>query len=129
MSNEISNTNNKYDLKERTTVLAENVLDIIKLIKINDTNRNIISQLSRSGTSIGANYMEADGAESRRDFEHKISICRKEAKETMYWSRLLARQNPEQTRECLKIQRESQELVYIFSAIITKSKKTDLERI
>lgn len=123
MTNKIPITkNNKYDLKERTYYLGERVINLIQSVKVNEYNRNIVSQLSRSGTSIGANYMEADGAESRKNFEHKISICRKEAKETMYWVRLFSKVHIGRNSECNIILKESQELVFIFSAIIKSSK-------
>jgi len=129
MKNKISKTNNnRYDLKERTTVLAETILSLIKKTKANDVNKNIVAQLSRSGTSVGANYMEADGAESRKDFEHKMSICRKEAKETMYWVRLLSGEDFINIEECRKIWKEAQELVFIFSAIITSSRKNRIKK-
>lgn len=129
MKNKISKTNNnRYDLKERTTVLAETILSLIKKTKANDVNKNIVAQLSRSGTSVGANYMEADGAESRKDFEHKMSICRKEAKETMYWVRLLSGEDFMNIEECRKIWKEAQELVFIFSAIITSSRKNRIKK-
>jgi four helix bundle protein len=63
-----------------------------------------------SATSVGANYEEADGAESKKDFQHKIGICRKEAKETKYW-------------KCITLWKEAQELTLIFSAILLSSKK------
>lgn len=129
MKNKISKTNNnRYDLKERTTVLAETILSLIKKTKANDVNKNIVAQLSRSWTSVGANYMEADGAESRKDFEHKMSICRKEAKETMYWVRLLSGEDFINIEECRKIWKEAQELVFIFSAIITSSRKNRIKK-
>ena len=129
MKNKISKTNNnRYDLKERTTVLAETILSLIKKTKANDVNKNIVAKISRSGTSVGANYMEADGAESRKDFEHKMSICRKEAKETMYWVRLLSGEDFINIEECRKIWKEAQELVFIFSAIITSSRKNRIKK-
>jgi four helix bundle protein len=68
--------------------------------------------------------MEADAAESKKDFEHKIGISRKEAKEMMHWLRMLAKANPIIKKdECRKLWKEAQELVFIFSAIISKSRK------
>lgn len=86
-------------------------------------NRTLISQGIRSGTSIGANYMEADGAESKKDFQHKIAICKKEAKETMHWLRMLAKANPDRSGDCRKLWKESHELVLIFSSILNHSRK------
>ena len=75
----------------------------------------------RSSCSIGANYLEADGAESKKDFKHKISICKKEAKETRHWIRMLSYANPERKEDCRILWKEAQELTLIFSAIFKKS--------
>ncbi len=80
----MSKSKKDYDLEERTANFAENIIDFCKNIKRNGINRTIIIQLIKSGTSIGANYCEADGAESGKDFKHKIAISKKEAKETKY---------------------------------------------
>ena len=77
-------TNRKYDLEERTAKFAEDIIDTVKKIPVNPVNRRIIDQVGGSGGSIGANYSEANEAESRRDFIHKISICKKEIKETKH---------------------------------------------
>ena len=61
-----------YDLEERTAVFGENIIDFVKTLPLNIVNKSLISQVARSATSIGANYMEADGAESKKDFRHKI---------------------------------------------------------
>jgi len=74
-------SNNKYDLIERTSLFGEQIILFVKKISDTTTSKPIKNQLVQSGTSIGANYMEADGAESGRDFNHKLSICKKEAKE------------------------------------------------
>jgi four helix bundle protein len=125
MTNKISNSNNlgskKYDLLERTAKLGEGIIDFAKLIKKDEITRPLISQLIRAGTSIGANYTEADAGESKKDFKHKISISRKEAKETMHWLRMIARVNPDEQQSCRKLWKECQELVFIFSSIINKS--------
>ncbi len=76
-----------------------------------------------SPKSIGANYMEADGAESGKDFKHKIALCKKEAKETRHWLRMIAKANPDKTDECRKLWREVHELALIFSAILRPKKK------
>ncbi len=62
--------------------------------------------------------MEADGAESKRDFQHKIALCKKEAKETKHWLRMMATGNPDRRDECRKLFIEAQELTLIFSSII-----------
>lgn len=118
MSNQTQNPNNKYDLGERTAKFGENIIEFASSLKKNEVNRILINQSVRSGTSIGANYMEADGAESKKDFKHKIGICKKEAKETMHWSRMIAKANSNRAKECRKLWQEAHELALIFSAII-----------
>lgn len=76
----------------------------------------------RAGTSVGANYNEADCAESKKDFEHKMSICKKESKEVKHWLRMIARAVPELKNEAKKLWQEDNELNLIFSAIVNKSK-------
>jgi len=120
MPNEAQNKKSKYDLEERTAKFGENILSFLKLLPENLINRPLITQLVRSACSIGANYMEADAAESKKDFKHKIGICKKEAKETRHWLRMVAKANPAFQDKCRVFWQESQELVLIFSAIIRK---------
>ncbi|HLC94863.1 MAG TPA: four helix bundle protein [Patescibacteria group bacterium] len=63
----------QYDLEERTKQFSKDIIGCLLKMKINEINRNIISQLSRSATSVGANYCEANGASSKNDFRNKIS--------------------------------------------------------
>jgi len=116
-------SNNKYDLIERTSLFGEQIILFVKKISDTTTSKPIKNQLVQSGTSIGANYMEADGAESGRDFNHKLSICKKEAKETMYWLRMVATVEPKQRNECRTLYQEAKELTLIFSSILLKRKK------
>lgn len=76
MSNQAQNQNVKaaYDLAERTAVFGENVIAFLKTFPETPVCRPLISQVVRSATSVGANYMEADGAESKKDFQHKIAL-------------------------------------------------------
>lgn len=121
MTKDKSNLNDKkYDLEERTACLSEDIIDFTKKIPITVVTKPIISQLIRSGTSIGANYCEADGAESKKDFKHKIGICKKEAKETKYWLRMVVKTFPTVRNEARLLWKEAHELVLIFSAIIRK---------
>lgn len=122
MSNQIQNTNTKkrYDLQERTATFGENIIKFAKTIEENSINRPLISQLIRAATSIGANYMEADGAESKKDFMHKISICKKESKECMHWLHMVAVANSIKREECRKNWQEVHELALIFSSILRK---------
>lgn len=123
MTNKVQNQNDKkYDLVERTAVFGENVIDFLKKIEKNEITRPLISQGIRSATSIGANYMEADCAESKKDFKHKIGICKKESKETMHWMRMIARATGKEAA-CRILWKEAQELTFIFAKIINNSNK------
>ena len=125
MTNEVQNSNVKkvYDLEERTARFGEGIIDFAKTLPRNLINNELIGQIVRSGTSIGANYMEADGAESRKDFRHRIAICKKESKETKHWLRMIARANPNKKDECKKLWNEAQELTLIFSSILLTPNK------
>jgi four helix bundle protein len=125
MSNKAQNPNDKkkYDLEERTAQFGEAVIELVKTFHQDSINSPLINQIVRAATSIGANYMEADGAESKKDFQHKISICKKEAKETKHWLRMIAKANPSRQDECQKLLREARELSLIFSSILLPRKK------
>jgi four helix bundle protein len=113
----------KYDLEERTGAFAESVIIFAKKIPRNPINDPLINQFVKSGTSVGANYCEADSAESRKDFSHKMGICKKEAKETRYWIRIIAQVNPDLKIFARPLWKESNELLLIFNAIIRKTKE------
>ena len=122
MPNEDENPKAKTnDLEERTAKFGEQVVLFIKTLPRNDITRPLIDQLIRSVTSVGANYMEADGAESKKDFRHKISICKKEAKESRYWLRIIAVACPEKKEKCRILWKEANELALIFSSIFNSA--------
>ena len=125
MTNEAQNPNDKkvYDLEERTAQFGESIIDFVKTLPANPINNELIGQIVRSGPGIGANYVEADGAESKKDFRHKIAICKKESKETKHWLRMIARANPSRKDECKQLWIEAQELTLIFSSILSPKKK------
>jgi len=124
MSNQVQSPNDKkYDLEERTAKFGENIIEFARSLKKDSVNLSLINQVVRSGTSIGANYMEADGAESGKDFKHKIAICKKEAKETRHWLRMIAKANLDKVNECRKLWQEVHELALIFSSILRPKKK------
>lgn len=79
---------------------------------------SLISQLVRAGTSIGANYGEANDAESKKDFRHKIGICRKESKETKHWVRMVAAAEPSLAAAGRPVWQEAKELNLIFGKIL-----------
>lgn len=113
------NKNKKqYDLEERTLRFSENIIFFVSKIKKDTVTIPLISQLVRSATSIGANYCEANGASSKKDFKNKIYICKKEAKETKYWLQLISKAVPNLNEECKIYWKEAQELTLIFSKII-----------
>jgi four helix bundle protein len=120
---QISKAEKKYDLEERTAKFGEDIIEFSFSLPENSINKPLISQVVRSATSIGANYMEADGAESKKDFFHKIALCKKEAKESMHWLRMLAKANPVKKDDCRKLWKEAHELALIFSSIILNKKK------
>ena len=106
-----------YDLEERTAKFGMDVIRLCKLLPLNEITRPLINQLIRSATSIGANYMEANGVDSKKDFKAKIAICRKEAKEVMHWLRMMAEAVPEKAGELRLHGKEAHELSLIFGAI------------
>ena len=111
-----------FDLEERTAKFGENIIEFSKKISKNVITIPLIGQIVRSGTSIGSNYCEADCAESRKDFEHKLGISKKEAKETKHWLRMIAKAMPEVKDEAKKLWKESNELQLILISIINKSR-------
>ena len=127
MTNDQSNPNDQmpksnYDLEERTAIFSENLVDFCKSIKPSTITIPLISQIIRSGTSIGANYCEADEASSKKDFINKICIAKKETKETKYWLRIIAHTLPEQKDAARVLWKEAQELNLIFASIIRSSR-------
>ena len=110
----------KYDLIERTENFGIRVINLAKRIPKNTITLPIISQFIRSGTSVGANYCEADNAESKNDFKHKLGISKKEAKETIYWLKMIINICPDLKEEICFVSKEANELNLIFNSIINK---------
>jgi len=113
---------NKYNLEERTAELGEEIIRFATKIPKNSVTIPLITQLVKSGTSIGANYCEADDAESSKDFQHKIGICKKEARETKHWLRMIIVACVELKDEAEKLWQEAKELNLIFNSINNKIK-------
>ena len=107
----------KYDLEERTALFAERVIDYARTLERNEINRILMNQLIRSTTSIGANYMEAIQASSKKDFKNKIYICKKESNETKYWFRMIMYVNPNKKEIWGVLRKEAHELTLIFAKI------------
>lgn len=123
----MNKTGKVYDLEERTAVFSEKVIELCKSMKKDIVSTPIISQLVRAATSIGANYCEANGASSKKDFSNKIHIYKKEAKETMYWLRILGTSTDLHKDACRLLRKEAHELALIFGKIATSSKLNNLE--
>ncbi|MGB2731713.1 MAG: four helix bundle protein [Microgenomates group bacterium] len=112
-----------FDLEKRTVQFSENIINLCQKVSKYIITINIVSQLLRSATSIGANYHEANGASSKKDFKNKIFICKKESKETMYWLQLLSKADNGSIAECRRLWKEAYELTRIFTSIVTTMKK------
>ncbi|OGI25246.1 MAG: four helix bundle protein [Candidatus Moranbacteria bacterium RBG_13_45_13] len=112
----------QYNLEERTAKFGEEVIGLCRATKQDAITKPVINQVIRSATSIGANYCEANGASSKKDFRNKIFICKKEAQETRHWLRMLASSAPEKKEEIRKLWKESQELTLIFGKIASSCK-------
>ncbi|MFP4159499.1 MAG: four helix bundle protein [Desulfobacterales bacterium] len=118
--NEKAKTAN-YDLEERTLEFARNVRSFVKPLPKTELTIEDMKQLVRSSGSIGANYIEANEALSKKDFLNRIKICRKEAKETAYWLKLVETNGPGNDKIRLSLLQEAAELTNIFGAIYRKS--------
>ncbi len=116
-----------FDLEERTANYGVAIIKFCRNLPKSEITKNVIDQLVRSATSIGANYCEADCAESRKDFMHKLGICNKEAKETKHWLHMSAIAVPERADEARILWKEGHELNLIFVAIIKKTKNRQIE--
>jgi four helix bundle protein len=111
------------ELEERTSVFGEKVIEFCLNLTANSVVDPLVRQLVRAATSIGANYCEADEAESKKDFRHKIAICRKETRETKFWLRMLAKACVPQRIRARELWREVAEIHLIFCAIIRTTDK------
>ena len=110
-----------YDLEERTAVFAETCRNLIKKLPKSVSNLEYSKQLIRSSGSQAANYIEANESLGKKDFAHKIKICRKETKESCLWLRLIEEDSEELKRAKSDILKEAIELRNIFTAILNKA--------
>jgi four helix bundle protein len=112
----------QYNLEERTLQFAKNVALYVQQLPKNISNLEYGKQVVRSSGSVGANYIEANEALSKKDFIMRIKISRKEAKESAYWQKLIVETNDENYRQDgMLLQDEAVELKKMFSAILIKS--------
>ncbi len=110
-----------FDLEQRTLEFAKKIIRLCRRLPQNVINRELIAQLVSASGSVGANYREANDALSKKDFNHRIKITRKEAKESYYWLELLQEANPASMEEINPLLAEALELKKIFSAVADKS--------
>ena len=110
----------RFDLEDRTFAFAKRVRAFVKMLPKTIGNIEDARQLVRSSGSVGANYIEANESLSKKDFICRIKICRKEAKESHYWLRLVEATDPTAAERDMLVQ-EAQELMNIFGAIVRKS--------
>ena len=112
-----SGSGKPYDLEERTALFGEDVIGFLKKVPVNDITKRLISQLAGAGTSVGANYSEADDAPSKKSFRNSIATCKREARESKYFIRMLVKAAPELREEAKPLWQEAKELHLIFAKI------------
>lgn len=122
MSNSQSIRIKTYDLEDRTALFGEKIIYFCKEISQDAITRPLITQLIKCATSIGANYCEADDAESKKDFRHKIAIVKKECRESKHFIRMVVAAVPELNQEAKPLWQEAKELHLIFNSIYKKVK-------
>ena len=106
-----------YDLEERTARFGEAVIDFVKKVPLDARTNRLVNQIVGAGTSVGANYCEADDAVSKKEFRHKIAICKREARETKFFVRMIVRAVPELRESAKPLWQEAKELHLIFAKI------------
>lgn len=109
-----------FDLGERTARFGEAVIRFARKIKLDAVTSPLVRQMVDSGTSVGANYCEADEVGTKKEFLYRISVCNREVRETKHWPRMMAIAFPAQKDEARLLWKEANELNLIFSAIFRK---------
>jgi four helix bundle protein len=120
---EESETKPIYDLEERTARFGEAVIDFAKKIPRDPVTDRIVSQLVGAGTSVGANYVEADDSVSKKEFLKCFGTSKKEARETKFFLRMSVRAVPQLKLEARKLWMEANELHLIFAKIWRSGKQ------
>lgn len=115
-----SSERHAFDLEERTARFGEAIIRFAKKVPRAPENDRLVNQLVGCGTSIGANYCEANESVSKKDFKYIIARCVKEAKETKFFLRMIATSEPKMANEARLLYREVKELHLIFAAIYRK---------
>ena len=114
------NDNKKWDLEERTAKFGENIILFCKKVPMNPITIPLITQLVKAGTSVGANYCEADDAESKKDFRHKIGIVKKESRESKHFVRMIVVAVPKLKEDGKPLWQEAKELNLFSTQSIKK---------
>ena len=112
-----------YEIKERTFEFGVMIVEYVDRLPRSLAGRTVADQLIRSGTAVGAMVEEADGAESNRDFVHKMSVALKEARESHYWLRVIKRAKVRDSKDTDYLIGEAMELIKILSTITKKAKR------
>jgi four helix bundle protein len=124
MSNDGNGSSAKrYDLEARTALFGEAVIAFARKIPVDAISGPLIQQLVKSGTSVGANYCEADDAGSRTEFKYRISFCKRESRESKYWLQMIAAAIPDRKYDARTLWREAKELHLIFASIFRSASK------
>jgi len=110
--------NKKYDLEDRTLKFAKDCIDLCRLFMRDTINIELVSQLIRASSSVGANYREANDSTTKKDFYHRIGICRRESKESKYWLELLLHSNQKLSDKIDSLTDEALQLARIFASIV-----------
>ena len=118
-------TKARYDLEARTLAFAKDVRQFVKVLPRSVANIEDGKQVVRSSGSVGANYIEANEALSKKDFVMRLKIARKEAKESSYWLKIIEVVGSSETKRAV-LEREAMELTLILSAILRKSEEHKL---
>ena len=117
MSNDEGAGSGRYDLEERCAKFGESVIEFCKGVHLSVISTPLVGQLVRSGTSVGANYCEADDSSSKKSFKHCIGIRKREARESKYWLRMIVKAEPPMRDQAKPLWVEAKELHLIFSKI------------
>jgi len=114
------NERHPFDFEERTAVFGENIVRLAKRIQRSPVNDRLIHQIVGAGTSVGANFCEANDCVSKKDFRNSAKRCIKEAKETRFFLRMIVASEPSLTEEARTLYREATELIRILAAMWRK---------
>lgn len=115
------NGHRQYDLAERTAKFGEEAIRFARTLKLDSVTSSLVDQLVRAATSVGANYGEADEAGTKKEFRYRVSLCKREARESKHWLRMIAVAVPQSKDEARRLWKEAHELTLIFAAIHRKS--------